>query len=382
MGLGADAVHRAVHHRLAEDVVHGVLQVLRGGEVDGLAAVLAHQLQPRGVLVAHDDARGAQQPSGGRGAPAHGAGTGDVDGGAGLGAGLHEAVERRREDVREHGQIQDLLHRLLLVREAQQLEVGVRHEQVLGLPALEAAQIEAVGGAGLVRVGGLADLGPAGAAVAATAAGHVERHGDEVALLQELDVAADLQHLAGHLVTQHHALGRGEGPAVDVQVAAADVGRDDLEDDAVRGGGAVGHLQLGEVELVDAHVLDAVECHGAVLGGHGNCCLSVSSEAPTGRETGRTRGGVPVPGCIETLGAGGSPGKGSPAAARRTAWPRPSCGRRGVTGPGRIGQTCARTAGSTPWRERTRQASRTAGSVGRVIRLRRTYTTAEAARPT
>jgi len=55
----------------------------------------------------------------------------------------------------------------------------------------------------------LADAGVALLAVAAAAAGDVEGHRAEVALLDELDARTDLDDLAGDLVAEDEALGRG-----------------------------------------------------------------------------------------------------------------------------------------------------------------------------
>ena len=268
VGFVADVVDGAVHHGFAEDGLDLIGQRHVLIEVDGLAAVILHQVQPVLVVVTDDDAGSAQEPGCCGAAATDGTGAGDVDGRAGLGPGLHEAVERGGQDVREQGEVTDLLHGLVLVREAEQLEVGVGDEQVLRLSALPITQVEPVSAAGRVGVHGLAHLGTTGATVAATAAGDVEGDRDQVALGEELDVGADLEDLAGHLVAHDHALGDWEGPAVDVQVGTADVGGDDLEDDSVRGAPAVRHLELREVEGLDAHVLDVLEHDGAVAACH------------------------------------------------------------------------------------------------------------------
>ena len=179
-------------------------------------------------MVADDDAGRPQQARSRGAATAHGAGPRDVDSGPGLGASLHEAVEGSREDVREKRQIADLLHGLVTVRELQQLEVRIGNKKILGLSAVPAAQVEAVGSGIGVRVAGLADLGTTVAAVTAAAASHVEGNRDQVAFLQKLDVRADFHDFPGHLMPHDHAFRGGEGPAVDVEVTAADVGSHDL----------------------------------------------------------------------------------------------------------------------------------------------------------
>src|SRR4029450_13445685 len=111
----------------------------------------------------------------------------------------------------------------------------------------------AVGGPGPGRVDVLADAGVALLAVAAAPAGDVEGDADHVPDVDELDVAADLGDLAGDLVAEGLALGGGGPPPDHVLVGAADVGGDDLEDDAVLQLAVVllGELQLGEVEILD-----------------------------------------------------------------------------------------------------------------------------------
>src|SRR6185437_12264214 len=90
------------------------------------------------------------------------------------------------EDVRQHGQIADLGHRLVLVGELQRVEVRVGDHDVLGLTAYPTAHVHvAVRGPGAVRVDVQADPRLALLAVPAAAARDVERHADEVADLDE-----------------------------------------------------------------------------------------------------------------------------------------------------------------------------------------------------
>ena len=170
-------------------------------------------------------------------------------------------MEPRREDVRQHRQIEDLLHRLLLVGELQEVPVGVRHRHVLGLAADPAAHVDvAIGRAGTVGVHVQANARVAGLAHAATAARDVEGHRAEIALLDELDARAALDHLARDLVSEDQPLGRSGPTPHHVLVGAADVRRNDLEDRPVRqlatdirgvDPGPVLELEAGEVDVVD-----------------------------------------------------------------------------------------------------------------------------------
>jgi len=82
------------------------------------------------------------------------------------------------EDVGKHGQIAYLGHRLIAVGELEQVEVGIRHHDVLGLPADPAAHVDVT----------------------------VCRPSPRP---RELDVWADLDDLAEDLVSEHEACGSG-----------------------------------------------------------------------------------------------------------------------------------------------------------------------------
>lgn len=263
---------------MAEDPCQSLTRVL-GGDVDRLAAEGRRLGEPVGVHIAHDHgARTQQLRADGRG-EAHGARTGDVDRRARADAGGDGAVVARREDVRQHRQVEDLLHRLIAVREAKQVPVGVGDHDVLGLAADPAAHVDvAVGAAGPIGVHVQADLGLALLAVDAAAAGDVERDGAEIALLDELDARPDLDHLAGDLVAQDQALGGGGAAADHVLVGTADVGGDDLQDGRVGelpahvsgvDAGAVVELEVGEFEIDDLDLAGAFVGDAAVVGHSG-----------------------------------------------------------------------------------------------------------------
>ena len=109
----------------AEDLLDLVLRVALG-DVDGLAAEAAGLGEALRDEVADDDDGGAQQLRAGRGGEADRARAGDVDGRAGPDAGGDAAVVAGREDVGQHRQVEDLLHRLVAVGELQQVPVRVR----------------------------------------------------------------------------------------------------------------------------------------------------------------------------------------------------------------------------------------------------------------
>jgi hypothetical protein len=179
-----------------------------------------------------------------------------------------------REDVGEHGQVEDLLQRLVAVGEPEQVPVGVRDQHVLGLAADPAAHVHVpVGRSRPVGVDLQADAGLAFLAVAAPAAGDVERYGADVPDLDELDIGPDVDHLTGDLVSEHQTLGGGGPPTHHVLVAAADVAGDCLEDRSVRGtpadvllvdAGPVPHLVRRVVDVLDLDLAGALIDHRAI----------------------------------------------------------------------------------------------------------------------
>src|SRR5260370_12816136 len=101
------------------------------------------------------------------------------------------------------------------------------------MPADPSAHIDiSVGAPGTVGVGMKADTSVTLSAGPAPAACDVERNRYQVADLEIFDVTAFLDHLAGDLVSEHHAGGRCRAAAPHVLVGAAGIRRYDLVDDA------------------------------------------------------------------------------------------------------------------------------------------------------
>src|SRR5215217_3568103 len=260
---GARDGHRIVEHRGRS--LPGFVAVAAGLEADGVDSAvhdrLAHDLGDL-VLdrVADDDDRGTQKLRRvGRGQSDR-ARARHIDRRARRHARADAAVVAGREDVAEHGEVQDLLHRLVLIREGQEVEVRKGDHHVIGLTTGPATHVHVpVGRAGPLRVDVKADAGLALHTCLAAPAGDVERDGAEVALLYKLDVVADLDHLAGNLVPQCLPLWRRRPAPDHVLIGTADVGRDDPQDHAVRSRGApVPHVVcyvLGDLELRVADVL-------------------------------------------------------------------------------------------------------------------------------
>ncbi len=226
------------------------------------------------VEIADHDDRSAENTGGSGRSKTDRACTGNIDGGANTDARLDRAVEAGRQNIREHGQVADLRHRPVAIREFQQVEVGIGDRHIFRLATDPAAHIHiTVGAAGAGGVHRQADAGILRLAAAATAAGHVERHGNDVANLQHLDVDALLDDFAGDFVTKNEARHCRGAAAHHVLVGAADIGGNNLENDAVLDPAAIRRLKLRVVDVADLdltrpHVDDAsVPAHIHLLHG-------------------------------------------------------------------------------------------------------------------
>ena len=166
-----------------------------------------------------------------------------------------------REDVRQHRQVEHLLHRLFAVRELEQVPIGVGDHHVLSLASDPTAHVHVtVGRAGPVGIGVQANAGVALLAVGAPSACDVERHRAEVSLLDELDIWPGLDHLAGDLVAEDQSGGRRRTTSDHVLIRTADVRRNDPQDRSMTGlasdvvrmnAGSVLELELREVDVMN-----------------------------------------------------------------------------------------------------------------------------------
>src|SRR5699024_3730631 len=146
----------------------------------------------------------------------------------------------------------------------------------------------AVGATGPVRVDVETDAGRPLLAVAAPAAGDVERDRAEVALMDELHARPGRHDLTGDLVAQDQVLGCGGAAPDHVLVRAADVGGDDLEDRAVGDGapdvvgvdtGPVLELELGIGDVLDLGPA-RLEVGDAAVAGHGALAVPAPAGVP------------------------------------------------------------------------------------------------------
>ena len=219
-------------------------------------------------MVAEDDAGRAEELRAGGGAATDRSGARNVDGGARSNPRLDTAVIPGGQNIGEQGEIPDLFDRLVLIGELQKLEVRPRHKHVFGLAALPSAKIEAVGAAiSELFIGVEAHIRVAFLAVPACSARHVERHRAGIADLDALNMGAHLDNLTGILVAHLHSLRRLEAAVIDMQVAAADVCRDKLENDSVLDLPALRILKLGISLVLDLHLVWSHKRDGAIT-----CC--------------------------------------------------------------------------------------------------------------
>jgi hypothetical protein len=169
-----------------------------------------------------------------------------------------------RENVREQREIFYLGERLIPVRELEQVEVSVGDHHIFGLAAHPAAHVDITVGRSRARwIHIQANAGLAFLAIGATSAGDVERHAANIPLLDELDIAAQLDHFTGDLVAENQPRLGGGASADHVLVGAADVGADNFKNDAMLTlPFLLGQLELGVIDvfnfdLARSHVGDA-----------------------------------------------------------------------------------------------------------------------------
>src|SRR5690606_3837947 len=109
------------------------------------------------------------------------------------------------------------------------------------------------------------------------AAGDVERHGNEIALLDELNIATALDHFARDLMPQHHTSRRRSAAAHHVLIAAADIGGDQLDNGTVLAL-ALTQYESREIDTLDFH-LARTHVHDAAIAGHDDAPVAYFTNA-------------------------------------------------------------------------------------------------------
>lgn len=255
-GFEADAIDGAIDFRDADDLGDLVGETGALFEVDDFATEALCLGEAFVDHVADDDAGRTEELATDGAGEADRAGASDIDNGAGADARGDGAMEAGGEDVAKQGEIADLGEGLITIGELEEVEVGVGDHDVFGLATDPATHVDvAVGGAGAGGIDIEADARLAGFAILAATAGDVEGDADDVALLDELDIASAFDDFTGDLVTEDEAGGSGGAAADHVLVAATDVGGDDAEDDAVLAGPGDGAGNI-EFELGEGNCLD------------------------------------------------------------------------------------------------------------------------------
>src|SRR3984885_761435 len=205
------------------------------GVVDRECADRLRQPQPVGVAVDDHDLARASDRRGVRGHQADRTAAVDHHRFTWLYAGELGSVPASGKDIGEHHVVVLLFLRVLW--EAQRVEVGPRHSQVLGLTALPRAHVgEPIGRAGhvLCRLSNEAIVREPPLAVDAVSARDVEWQAHPVTDLDLLHRLADLDNPPEVLVPKRASLFEVGPPFIHVQVRATDVGARDLHQ-GVRG---------------------------------------------------------------------------------------------------------------------------------------------------
>mmetsp|Transcript_16757 Transcript_16757/g.43508 ORF Transcript_16757/g.43508 Transcript_16757/m.43508 type:complete len:321 (+) Transcript_16757:119-1081(+) len=176
-GLKAYGIDGTVNNGFAEDP--GDLVGYRGvnADIHHLTAERSSLIKALFVVVAHNHNGGPKELGSSGSCQPDRTGTSNVDCLARLNTGLDAPVVSRREDIGQKRERLDLLHRLIAVRELEQVPVGIRHHDVLRLPANPATHVDvAVRGARAGWVDVEANTSVSSLAELAPPARNIERH--------------------------------------------------------------------------------------------------------------------------------------------------------------------------------------------------------------
>jgi hypothetical protein len=161
-------------------------------------------------------------------------GPGYIHGGASCHSSSVGTVIPSGEDVGQQSQISYLGHRLLFIRELEQIEIGVGDHDIVGLSTDPAPHVHvSVSATGATWVDVQTDSRLPLFTVSTSATRNIERSGCEVANIKELDIATLFNDLAGDLMTKNRSNRRRRAATHHVLITSADIGRNQLQDDRV-----------------------------------------------------------------------------------------------------------------------------------------------------
>jgi hypothetical protein len=205
-------------------------QIISLGQIDRGEANLFRMLQPLCVHVTDHHQCCPQDPRRCCCSHPYGACSRDVYDRTDTNACHDRTMKSGREDIRQHGQILDLRHCLVFIRELDQIEIGVRDQHVLRLSTDPPSHIDIpIRPARATRI----DVQAYASLLLTTGTATSARDIDEVADFEVLNVFASLDNFAGDFVTENHSCRRGGPASYHMLIRTADVGRDNLENDAV-----------------------------------------------------------------------------------------------------------------------------------------------------
>src|ERR1700730_12857507 len=155
-------------------------------------------------------------------------------------------MKTRGQNIRKHGEVADLIHGLVLIRESEQVEIGEGHQDVVRLATDPTAHV-------------------AFTASTAASTGHIKWNGYQVADVEKQHIPALLDDFAQDLVSKYYSFGCGRTAAHHMLVRSANVGRHHLQDDAVFNVLTLGILEDGVVDVVDCHLARTLVYYASII---------------------------------------------------------------------------------------------------------------------
>src|ERR1700730_8519859 len=175
-------------------------------------------------------------------------------------------MKTRGQNVRKHGEVADLIHGLVLIRESEQVEIGEGHQDVVRLATDPTAHVDvAVRTTRLSLIYIETNARVAFTASTAASAGHIKWNGYQVADVEKQHIPALLDYFAQDLVSKYYSFGCGRTAAHHMLVRSAYVGRHHLQDDAVFNVLTLGILEDGVVDVVDCHLARTLVYYASII---------------------------------------------------------------------------------------------------------------------
>ena len=174
--LEPNSINSTIHFVAACDLCNHVAETITCRKINWFEAHFPRVIEPFLVEVTDHNDRSAQNASGCRSSKPHRSRTRDIYNRTNPDAGFHRTVKAGRQDVRKHRQVADFFHRLLAIGELEQIEIGIGHHDIAGLPANPASHINiSIGATGTRRVDRQANTCVLGFTATAATTSDIER---------------------------------------------------------------------------------------------------------------------------------------------------------------------------------------------------------------